>query len=173
MDFSWKNLILPYDAYQGGKYLAQHAWDRPGAPQAQQNPYLPDWTNLIGQLQQQASGTGPSMADNAFKQAMNTTQNQSLAMARGGSAGGARQAGMALGDAQNGMMGNYANARLQEQLLARQSLMGALGGRDQAWWGPNQANLSAQMNQPSNLEMVTGWMGNNLASGAQLAGKGR
>src|SRR5262249_16942794 len=39
------------------------------APQIPQNPYLGDWGSLISQLQRTASGTGPSLAGNAYQQA--------------------------------------------------------------------------------------------------------
>lgn len=161
----------------GGKGLsgdAQDAWNwgkqRSMAPQMGQSPYQGSWDALIGQLQLQGNST--PMADNAFRQAKDNAMQQSLAMSRGGSAGGARQAGMSLAQANNGIMGNYANAKLQEQMMARQSLMGALGGAGQSWWGPQNANFQAQLSTPSNMQMLTDFMQKNLGTGAKMAGGG-
>lgn len=87
---------------------------------------------LIQQLQDQASGVGPSLAQMQFKQA--SDQNIANAMAMGASQRGAGQAG-GLYNVQNqqagiaqGMAGTSAQLRLQEQMAARNALGGVLGG---------------------------------------------
>ena len=87
---------------------------------------------LINQLQNQASGLGPSLAQAQLQQA--TDRNMQQAMALGVSQRGAGQ-GAALHNIANQragigqqMAGDSAMLRLQEQLQARQMLGGLLGG---------------------------------------------
>lgn len=87
---------------------------------------------LIQQLQGQAAGTGPSLAQAQLQQA--TDRNMQQAMAMGVSQRGAGQtaalhniAGQRAGIGQQ-MAGDSAMLRLQEQMAAQQQLGGLLGG---------------------------------------------
>lgn len=119
-----------------------------------ENPYQGQWDSLIAQLTKQASGQGPSLAGNAFRQASAAGMKQQQAMAAGGSAGRARQAGMNMGQINQAQAFGYSNARLQEQLAARSQLQGALSGAGQAWFGPQQANQALLANQKSLWEKM-------------------
>lgn len=165
----------------GGKGLsgdAKSAWnwgqERPTAPQIGPNPYQGQWDSLITQLQNQANpnNTGPSLAGNAYKQAQQTGMNNVLSMSRGGSAGAARMGMQTLGRMNQGLSQGYSNARLQEQLAAQQQLQGALSGAGNAWFQPQSANLNAQLNTPSNMQMLMQFLQQLGTSGATLAGKG-
>lgn len=164
-------------AGSGIKDYASKAWQwgqqRPGAPSMGQNPYQSNWGNLIGQLEQQSRGEGPSLAGNAFREASDTAMKQQLAMSAGGSAGAARQAGLNMGQIGQGLAQGYSNARLQEQLAARQMLTGALSGAGQAWFQPNMANLQAQLQSPTNLQMITGLLQQGLTAGAMMTPSGQ
>jgi hypothetical protein len=127
---------------------------RQSGPQIGENPYQGRWDNLIGQLEQQSAGQGPSLAGNAYKAAHAQGLSDQMSMASGGSAGRARQAGMNMTRMNQGLAHGYGNARLQEQLAARQQLSGALGGAGMAWFGPQEANLKAQLSQPTNMQML-------------------
>ena len=109
---------------------------------------------LINQLQNQASGLGPSLAQAQLQQA--TDRNMQQAMALGVSQRGAGQ-GAALHNIANQragigqqMAGDSAMLRLQEQLQARQMLGGLLGGMrgqdigNMQWGLGNQASLGMQ-----------------------------
>jgi hypothetical protein len=126
------------------------------AAQIGANPYQGQWDALIAQLNQQANGQGPSLAGNAYKQAHQTGMQSVLAMSRGGSAGAARQGVQTLGRMNQGLAQGYSNARLQEQLAARQQLQNALAGAGNAWFQPQQANLQAQMGAQSNGQSLLG-----------------
>lgn len=153
---------------------ARSAWQwgkgRSTAPSMGENPYRGQWDTLIGQLQQQAGGQGPSLAGNAFREASDTGLRQQMAMSHGGSAGAARQAGMNMGRINQGQAQGYSNARLQEQLAARQMLQGALGGAGQAWFQPQSANLGAQLSSPTNMQMLTQLLAQLGAAGGTIAG---
>ncbi len=87
--------------------------------------------SLIQQLQDQASGNGPSLAQMQLQKG--TDQNMAQAMALGASQRGAGQAGMLKGiqgqqaGMAQGMAGDAAMLRLQEQMQARQALGTQLG----------------------------------------------
>lgn len=138
-------------------------WNKRNAPQIGANPYQSNWNALVAQLTQQANGQGPSLAGNAYKQAQQTGMQNVLAMSRGGSAGAAQQGMQTLGRMNQGMAQGYSNARLQEQLAARQQLQAALAGAGNAWFQPQQANLQATMATPSNGQQLTGFV-SQLAS---------
>lgn len=159
---------------QGGEgSLASRAigWlgDR-NAPSMGNNPYQSGWDELIGQLQMQASGQGPSLAGEAYKQANQTGMNNVRSMSRGGTAGAARMGQMQMGRLNQGLAQGYSNARLQEQLASRQMLTGALQGAGQAWFQPQHANLLAQLQTPTNLQMLTGLASSLFSTGGILAG---
>ena len=85
--------------------------------------------DLIGQLQQQAQGGGPSLANQQFQQSLAQGVNAQQAMAntgRGNTALAGIQAAQNVGGLTQGLAGQAANARMQEQLAARQQLAGAL-----------------------------------------------
>ena len=91
---------------------------------------------LIGQLQQQAAGQGPSLAARQLRDATDRGIAQQQAMAAGAApgqqAGAATMAAQQAGQLQSGMAGQAAQARIAEQLAARQQLAGVLGqGRGQ------------------------------------------
>jgi hypothetical protein len=125
-------------------------WNTKNAPQIASNPYQSNWNSLIQQLTAQGNGQGPSLAGNAYKQAHQTGMQNVLAMSRSGSAGGAQAGMQTLGKMNQGLQQGYSNARLQEQMAARQQLQMALAGAGNAWFQPQQANLQATMATPSN-----------------------
>jgi hypothetical protein len=102
---------------------------------------------LIQQLQDQAAGRGPSLAQMQLQQG--TDRNMSQAMALGQSQRGAGAAGMAKGiqgqqaGIAQGMAGDAAMLRLQEQMSARGMLgqqLGGVRGQDQGWAGMDMQN---------------------------------
>ena len=116
----------PYGAAQRAQ-LAQGYGQYSGANQG----FLGGQQQLVSQLQQQAQGQGPSLAQQQLAQAMQQAQAQNaglMATQRGVNPGmalrmaGMNQAGMAQGIAAQG-----AQARIQEQLNAQQQLQTALG----------------------------------------------
>jgi hypothetical protein len=113
---------------------------------------------LEGQLQQQAAGQGPSVAQQAYNQANShaAAQAMSLAAAGGNSALGQRQAQMAAAQANQANAAGLAQGRAQEQLSAQSQLAGLATnarGQDQANRGQNiglattQAGLTQSNNQ--------------------------
>lgn len=129
-------------------------WNKKNAPQIGANPYQGQWNALISQLTQQGNGQGPSLAGNAYKEAQQTGMNNVMAMSRGGSAGAARGGMQMLGKMNQGMAQGYSNARLQEQLAARQQLQMALAGAGNAWFQPQQMNMQATMGTQSNGQQM-------------------
>jgi hypothetical protein len=160
----------------GGEIGLDKAWEwgqkRPTAPQIGENPFMGDWKSLIGQLQQTSTGNGPMVSDGAYRGAADTMANQQMSMARGGTAGGARQAGYNMMVGGNQLASQYSNARLQEQLAARQQLTGALSNAGNAWFQPQGANLQAQLASPTNLQMLTGLISQLGMVGGTIAGGG-
>lgn len=144
-------------------------WNHKNAPQIGANPYQGGWDSLISQLQMQGNGEGPSLAGNAYKQAQQTGMQNMLSMSRGGSAGAARGGQMAMGRMNQGMAQGYSNARLQEQMMARQQLQAALAGAGNAWFQPQQANLQAQLGTQSNGQQLTGFVSQLASSLAPFA----
>lgn len=106
---------------------------------------------LAQQLAEQAAGRGPSLAEGQLKLASdrNIKQQMAVAAAQGGNPAMA-QRGAALGQAQAARQlgADTAQARIQEQIAARQQLAGVLGqGRDQDIGVANaQAGLLQQVN---------------------------
>lgn len=148
-------------------------WDWFGersAPSIQQDPYQKNWRGLIGQLEAQSRGDGPSLAGDAFKQATQTGMNNVRSMSRGGTAGAVRQGQTQMGRLNQGLAQGYSNARLQEQLAARQMLTGALQGAGQAWFLPQHANLLAQLQSPTHLQQLMGIASQLFSAGGIMAG---
>lgn len=145
---------------------------RPKGPQIGENPYTADWQSLISQLGARARGDGQSLAGDAFKQASAAGMRQQQAMAAGGSAGAARQAGMNMQRINQGQAFGYSNARLQEQLAAQQALQGALTNAGNAWFQPQQMNLQAQLAQPTNMQTLTSLISGIAGIGGMIGGGG-
>lgn len=85
---------------------------------------------LIGQLQAQANGRGPSLADAQFRSALDSGVAAQYAQANSGRASGGLaglQAAQNIGGMTQSLAGQAAQARMQEQLSARQQLAGVLG----------------------------------------------
>ena len=157
-----------------GDYVeqAKNWWNDKNAPQIGANPYMSNWGALVSQLTQQANGKGPSLAGEAYKQAHQTGMQNVLAMSRSGSAGGAQAGMQTLGRMNQGLAQGYSNARLQEQLAARQQLQAALAGAGNAWFQPQQANLQATMATPSNGQQLTSFVSQLASSFAPFLGGG-
>jgi hypothetical protein len=157
----------------GGLFEGAKEWfNNKNAPQIGANPYQSQWGDLIGQLRQQSSGTGPSLAGGAYNQAHSQAMNDYATMSHGGSAGAARQAQRNMGTANAGLAQGYSNARLQEQLAARQQLQGALAGAGNAWFQPQQANLQATMGTQSNGQQLMNMLSQMMAGFGSLTGGG-
>lgn len=97
-----------------------------------QSPFASSqWGGLISQLQQRASGSGPSVAQMQYQQAMGQQAAQMAGAAHGGGGPGAfRQAAIMAGQQGQGLAQGSALARTQEMQAAQGSLQGALGTRD-------------------------------------------
>lgn len=160
----------------GGKISSgwNDLWDwgkeRSTAPQMPGDPYQGQWGDLIQQLQRQSNGQGESLAGDAFRQASDEGLRQQMTMSHGGSAGAARQAGINMGRINQGQAFGYSNARLQEQLAARQQLQSALTNAGNAWFQPQQQNLQAQLQSPTNMQMLTNFLGQIFSAGGTAAG---
>lgn len=172
----WSGSKSLKDAWNWGK--GQYDDKASKIPQIGDNPYQGNWNGLIGQLEQQARGEGPSLAGNAYNQAHGQAMQDYQAMSHGGSAGAARMAQRNMGMANQGLAAGYSNARLQEQLAARQMLQGALGGAGAAWFAPQQANQnamsnfysSAGSNGTTNMQQLTGLLQQLGMAGGKIAG---
>lgn len=140
------------------------------APQIQQNPYMGDWGALLTQLKGQVNGQGPSLAGNAYNQAHAQGLRDQMSMSAGGSAGQARQAGMNMQRMNQGLAAGYSNARLQEQLANQQALQAALTNAGNAWFMPQQANLQAQVQTPTNGQQLLQFLQSAAMAGAKIAG---
>ncbi len=167
-DFLWKPAA---DAAVGGD--SKEWFNKKNAPQIGQNPYMGGWNDLVGQLQQQSSSNyaGPSLAGNAYNQAHGQAMSDYATMSHGGSAGAARQGQRNMGMANAQLAAGYSNARLQEQMAARQQLQGALAGAGNAWFQPQQANLQATMGTQSNGQQLMNFL-SQLTSGLGSLGVG-
>lgn len=139
------------------------------------------------QLQQQASGQGPSVADQQLKQALQQQQNSAAATAagaRGVNPGLAlRQAQMQQGQNQAQAAQSGAIARAGEALGAEQQLGGTLSGMQQQNLGAQQANQQAnlaaqaatrQAGQEQNKQQgsIISGIGSMLGSAAMMMNQG-
>lgn len=158
-----------------------------GNPYLGANPYTGNWGSLITQLQAQAEGRGPSLAEGDYRRAAAGGRNFTLAASRGGSAAGARRAAMSLGAQNQGLAAGLAQARTGERIGASQALGSVLGAADQAQFARDQANQGAWLemlrgrlgltaeqiralsNKPSNLDRL---LGVGTALGAARIGAG-
>lgn len=120
------------------------------------DPVRAQQMGLIQQLQDQAAGRGPSLAQMQLQQATNQNMQQGRAMAasqRGlGGGAAARQIAGQRGSIGQQMAGQSAMARLQEQMAARGMLgqqLGGVRGQDMSAMGAlaqqAEANRRAQM----------------------------
>lgn len=167
--------------YLAGKYALDKGfrnnvndwYNKKNAPQVGSNPYLGNWNNLIGQLEKQSSSsyTGPSLAQNAYREAHAQGLNDVMSASRGGSAGAARAGMNQMGKMNQGFASGYSNARLQEQLAMQQQLQGALGGAGNAWFQPQAANLQATLGTQSNGQQLMQFLQQALAGAGTIAGK--
>lgn len=118
--------------------------------QAKQAQFRTGQESLVAQLQQQAAGQGPSLAEAQLKTAQNRNLAQQLAIAgasRGGNAGlQARQLQQNMATSGQELANQAAQARMQEQLAARQQLQSTLAGAREQDIGlaTSQAGLTQQ-----------------------------
>lgn len=110
-------------------------------------------TNLMGQLQDQAAGRGPSLAASQYQEAAdrNIASQVGAASAMGGRNAGLAQRQLATNAAAQGQQTarDVSNIRMQEQMQARQQLGGlSQVGREQ---DINVANAQAQLQQQAAL----------------------
>lgn len=111
--------------------------------------YRDGQNQLIGQLQAQANGQGPSLATAQFNRSLEqgvAAQQAQANTGRGNTALAARQAAQNIGGLTQGLAGQASQARQQEQLSARQQLAGVLGQARGQEIGASQFN-AAQQNQ--------------------------
>lgn len=127
---------------------------------------------LAQQLQLQAMGQGPSLATSQYENAMGSGIAAQMAMARSGTGPqGAAMRGAAqnVGSMTQNLAGQAAQARIQEQMLARQQLAGVLQqGRGQSLQASqfdanaqNQRLMQmGQFGQQANLQNQQAWLQN-------------
>ena len=96
------------------------------------NPYAgAEWGGLIKQLQDQAAGNGPSVAEQAYSRAQGDTTAALASMAQGSaSPAAARQAQIQRQRVGQGMASGLAEARTGEMLAGQNALSQALAQRD-------------------------------------------
>jgi hypothetical protein len=105
-----------------------------------------EWGSLISQLQARASGTGPSVAGNAYKQASQDSMNNLGSLSRdSASPAGARQAILQAGRINQGMAQGYGAMALQEQQSNQAVLAQALAARDNINSSAYQGILGQQL----------------------------
>ena len=134
--------------------------------------YRQGQNQLIGQLQQQSMGQGPSLAQGQFNQNLDQGIAAQIAMAnsgQGNASAAARGAAQNTGSMTQNFAGQAAQARMQEQLNARQQLAGVLGqARGQEMQGgqfnagqQNQRTLAqAQFGQQAGMQNQNAWLQN-------------
>jgi len=129
---------------------------------------------LMRQLQEQAAGRGPSLATMQFEQGLGSGVNAQQALARsgGGNVGLAqRQAAQNVGNLTQNLAGQAAQARMAEQLSARQQLAGVLGqGRAQDF-ARNSFN-AGQLNQGQLNQALMNQRTNEFNVNSALQGRG-
>jgi len=146
-------------------------WGGDDTPKPITNPYQGDWDALIKQLQARASGQGPSLAEQQYKQAFGQGMSQLSGQAHSGSQADAYNATRAMGQMSMGMGQGVAQARLQEQLAAQQQLMSALGGASGAWMQPQALQMQQQqLQQQQAMQQMQAYA--TLAAGLGRLGAG-
>ena len=154
----------------GGQEAYKWGQKRSNVPQIPASPYLGNYNNLIGQLEQQSRGEGPSLAGNAYMTAHQQGLDDAQSMFRGGTAGAARAGARQMGQMNAGLAHGYSNARLQEQLAARQMLVGGLEKANSAWFQPQEANLKATFASPTNMQQLSALLQQLGMAGGKIAG---
>lgn len=119
--------------------------------QIQQGQGAAAQSQLLAALQQQAAGLGPSLATNQFQQAQESNLRAALA-AQASQRGGfdpaaARQIRQSQADLQAQAAQDAAQARIQEQLAARQQLAGVAGDIEQLQQQRNQLGVEQDIAQ--------------------------
>lgn len=102
---------------------------------------------LIGQLQAQANGQGPSLATAQFNRSLESgvaAQQAQANSGRGNPALAGRLAAQNIGGLTQGLAGQASQARQQEQMNARQQLAGVLGQARGQDIGASQFNANQQ-----------------------------
>lgn len=141
----------------------------PPTPGAQPpDPFQSGQMQLMGQLQDRASGGGPSVAQNQLQQA--TDQNIAQAYAMGSALQGNNQAGAAREVAyqragiQQQAANQSAQLRAQEQISAQQQLSSMLGGARGQDIGVASENAQLSMQQQQlNDQMVRFYLGSGMS----------
>lgn len=126
----------------------------PRAPQAAANPNLPQQDEFMNQLRSQAYGQGPSLSEMEYRRRQAEMLQQQLAMGRGRSAGAARQAAYAGGQAQQGLAQGAAQAALAERLGSQQLLGNTINNASQQDYLRQQLNMQGKLAQ---MQMPTGF----------------
>ncbi len=139
-------------------------------PDGQPQQQARDWqSGLIQQLQQQASGQGPSLAQMQLQKG--TDQNISQAMALGQSQRGAGQAGMLKGiqgqqaGIAQGMANDAGMLRLQEQMQAQNMLgqnLSQMRGQDQGMAGMNMQNNQFNAHENTGTSLANAGFSNTM-----------
>jgi hypothetical protein len=122
--------------------------------QSQANQMRSAQSGLVGQLQQQANGQGPSLATSQMNAGMAANRAAQMSQAAsqrgfGNTAGAMRQAAYQTGAQNQTTAIASGQARIQEQLAARQQLAGVAS--DARGQDLNAASSNAQMQQQTNL----------------------
>lgn len=108
---------------------------------------------LLAQLQEQAAGNGPSLAQQQFDRNQQQGINSQLALSAGGGSLAARNAANNIGRLNQDLAGQAAQARIQEQLNARAQL-GALAGQARGQELQNNQFNAAQNNELMRQRML-------------------
>lgn len=127
------------------------------AQQVGRDPYGGGWGQLVSQLQNQANGTGPSAAQQAYRTASQDSMGQLSGMAAGSaSPGAAREAMLQQGRIGQGMASGLASARTQEQMAAQGMLGQALTGAGNSAF--QRDSLNAQLQQQNGANNQNAWL---------------
>lgn len=139
-----------------------------------QNQYNQNMTNqnaLVGQLQNQAQGTGPNLAQQQLQQATQgniNSQAAAIASQKGINPGSvARQVNEQASNA-NQQAAGQAGVQNAQQQLQSQGLLGGLQGQIGNQSLANQQTYENQINAGNNI--AAGVAGQNATTGAQIAG---
>lgn len=158
-----RSFLDPY-MQQGNPYINRYS------PQAgNYNGLMNNQNALIKMLQGRVAGEGPSVAGDAYKQASENAMAQTMALSNGGNPAAARQAGMNLGNIQQGQAQGYATARNQEMQGATGQLGGVMAQLGNTIGAADQSTLSRdKANQDAWLQMLAQKFG---LTRAELGGK--
>lgn len=135
------------------------------APQLGADPYSAGYQQLVRQLQDQAAGRGPSLAEQSVRAQGAQAAGQIASSAAGGrSAQGSRFAAQQIAGLNQGLAQQVGEARLREQLAAQGALQGALGAGSAAAFNREALNAQlaqrgAEANQRAYLEVLGAQLG--------------